>query len=351
MEDEGVGHRDTLAAMTAPAGVATVAERETAAAEVDGSEEEEARAASASDGSGSESDQGEDSDSGKENEGGEGSRGASVAWLPTASPRATRRWAGRMRVPAFQLPGAAAPPPAPKRVRPYGVPSASREEGQKRRRRGERFDRERLELQQGGEGQEAQPRWAWDRRRVGGAAGRVKRNDTSSYYARMITRLEKELAEAQSEESRDWLTKKLGGARAMLAQRLREEGEREGADGADAEVAAAVAATEPTTDTTVRRFAAHSFGLGRLAMEKEARARRAAEAQATVTAAQEPAAAATQEPAAAAAQEPPRSGDGVAAATRARARLRARRRAGRARATVRWPTTGAAGGDRGGEGK
>ena len=52
MEDEGVGHRDTLAAMTAPAGVATVAERETAAAEVDGSEEEEARAASASDSGG-----------------------------------------------------------------------------------------------------------------------------------------------------------------------------------------------------------------------------------------------------------------------------------------------------------
>ena len=112
------------------------------------------------------------------------------------------------------------------------MPSASREEEQKRRRRGERFERERQEQQQGGEGQEAQPRWAWDRRRVGGAAGRVTRNDTSSYYARTITRLEKELAEAQSEESRDWLTKKLGGARAMLAQRLREEGEREGADGA-----------------------------------------------------------------------------------------------------------------------
>ena len=90
-----------------------------ATAEEDGSEEEEARAASASDSSGSESDQGEDSGSEKENEGGEGSRGASVAWLPTASPRATRRWVGRMRVPAFQLPGAVAPPPAPKRVRPY----------------------------------------------------------------------------------------------------------------------------------------------------------------------------------------------------------------------------------------
>ena len=134
----------------------------------------------------------------------------------------------------------------------------------------------------------------------------MTRNDTSSYYARMITRLEKEKAEAQSEESRDWLTKKLGGARAMLAQRLREEGEREGADGADAEVVAAVAATELATEhTTARRFAVHSFGLGRLAMEKEARARRAAEAQATVAAAQEPAAAAAQEPPAAAAQEPP----------------------------------------------
>ena len=33
MEDEGVGHRDTLVAMMAPAGVATVAEREAAAAD------------------------------------------------------------------------------------------------------------------------------------------------------------------------------------------------------------------------------------------------------------------------------------------------------------------------------
>ena len=83
MEEEGVGHRDTLVAMTAPAGAATVAEREAAAAEGDGSEDEEARVASASDSSDSdsESEQGGGSDSEKENEGGEGSRGASVAWL------------------------------------------------------------------------------------------------------------------------------------------------------------------------------------------------------------------------------------------------------------------------------
>ena len=62
MEDEGVGHRDTLVAMRAPAGVATVAEREAAAAEEDGSEDEEARVASASDSGDSESGQGEDSD-------------------------------------------------------------------------------------------------------------------------------------------------------------------------------------------------------------------------------------------------------------------------------------------------
>ena len=291
MEDEGVGHRDTLVAMMAPAGAGTVAEREAAAAEEGGSEEEEATVASASDSGGSESDPGEGTDSEKENEGGEGPRGArragggaSAAWMPTASPRATRTWAGRMRVPVFQRPGAAAPPPAPKRMRPYGVPSATGEEAQKRRRRGERFERERQE-QQRGEGQKAQPRWAWDRRRMDGAPGRVVRNDTSSFYANMVKRCEEELAVAQSEERADWLMKKLGGARAMLAQRLREEGEREGADGADAEVVAAVAATEPTTDTTARRFAAHSFGLGRLAMEKEARARRAAEAQATVAAA------------------------------------------------------------------
>ena len=49
MEDEGVGHRDTLVAMMAPARVATVAEREAAAAEEDGGEDEEARVASASD--------------------------------------------------------------------------------------------------------------------------------------------------------------------------------------------------------------------------------------------------------------------------------------------------------------
>ena len=53
MEDEGVGHRDTLVAMMAPAGVATVAEREAAAAEEDGGEDEEARVASASDSGGS----------------------------------------------------------------------------------------------------------------------------------------------------------------------------------------------------------------------------------------------------------------------------------------------------------
>ncbi|MEC7232278.1 MAG: hypothetical protein VXW31_05015 [Planctomycetota bacterium] len=105
--------------------------------------------------------------------------------------------------------------------------------------------------------------------------------------------MEKELEEAQSEETKDWLRRKLGGARAMLAQRLREEGEREDADGADAEVVAAVAAAEPTTDTTAgRRFAVHSLGLGRVAAAKDARARRAAEATATVAAAQEPAAAA-----------------------------------------------------------
>ena len=142
MEDEGVGHRDTLVAMMAPAGAGTVAEREAAAAEEGGSDEEEATVASASDSGGSESDPGEGIDSEKENEDGEGPRGArragggaSAAWMPTASPRATRTWAGRMRVPVFQRPGAAAPPPAPKRMRPYGVPSATGEEAQKRRRR------------------------------------------------------------------------------------------------------------------------------------------------------------------------------------------------------------------------
>ena len=75
MEDEGVGHRDTLVAMMAPAGAGTVAEREAAAAE-GGSEEEEATVASASDSGGSESGQSEGTDSEKENEGGEGPRGA-----------------------------------------------------------------------------------------------------------------------------------------------------------------------------------------------------------------------------------------------------------------------------------
>ena len=83
----------------------------------------------------------------------------------------------------------------------------------------------------------------------------------------------------------DWWTKKLGGARAMLAQRLREEDESEDAGGAVAEVVAAVTAAEPTTDTTAgRRFAVHSFGLGRMARAKEA-ARIEAEAKATAAAA------------------------------------------------------------------
>ena len=102
---------------------------------------------------------------------------------PNASP--VRRWRGRFRIPAFQQVGTVERRRVPKRVRPYGVPGVSGEEARKRQQRGERFERERRAHQERDE-PEQQPRVAWDRRRVGGAEGRVQRNDDAAYYRRRV---------------------------------------------------------------------------------------------------------------------------------------------------------------------
>ena len=101
---------------------------------------------------------------------------------PTASP--ARTWRGRFRVPAFQQAGTVERRRGHKRVRPYGVPSVSGEEARKRQLRGERFEREHRAHQERDEPE--QPRHAWDRRRMGGTAGRVQRNDDAAYYQKRV---------------------------------------------------------------------------------------------------------------------------------------------------------------------